>query len=432
LIAGTNVDGLVVWNVEDEKILHTLTTPNRYDAGPLAFTTDGKFLAEGSAFIRGTKEYENLVRVWGIETGTEAANFPVPIEGSGNGSSIGQLAFSPDDKSLALIVSDQTLKIVNLDSGKFVAPTSPSFVTATACTPEAKTVALGYEDGTIEVWDRVSGKMLRSIKGTPGVNHLFINDKGTSLISATKMLVTRWDPQTGKAIEKWDPIKDVYWLTISPDGSMAAGGSESGKVTVLNLINGKTFTLDPDARGGRGRIRSLAFTPDGKGLLTGSGDIRRDVPLPGPEYTDYTIRFWNLTTKEETKVGDAALAVTSLSVSPDGKYVFANANTRDKCLLPVWEIATGKIVNNVGPYDGWISRVSYSPNGKHIAIARWAFSPNTHSKILLVDRATGKEVATLPAHLSEIYSITYTPESRYLVTGSRDGTTLVFDLSGLK
>ena len=99
-------------------------------------------------------------------------------------------------------------------------------------------------------------------------------------------------------------------------------------------------------------VQSVAYSPDGKYIVSGSDDK--------------TIRVWDATTGE-TVAGSFQKhteGVNSVTYSPNGKYI---ASSSSDSTIRVWDVTIGETV--AGPFQGHTEKVNYvvySPDGKHI------------------------------------------------------------------
>lgn len=189
-----------------------------------------------------------------------------------------------------------------------------------------------------------------------------------------------------------------------------------------------------------GGVICTAFLPDGIHLATGD--------------TQGTVSLWNYQTGQQIKVFDRIAAwVTSIAVSPDGKYLAAAA----AATIRVWRIETGDCIHTLIGHSGWwIRRVVFSPDGQTLmssggedrSIRFWnietgqcqqvleypdadvfscAFSPCSSmiaaahgAHIMLLDRMTGQCVRTLSGHLNQVLSVNFSSDGKTLVSTGVD------------
>ena len=85
-------------------------------------------------------------------------------------------------------------------------------------------------------------------------------------------------------------------------------------------------------------------------------------------------------------------------------------------MLRIWDLATRQqLVTNL-TQASIISGMSFSPDGKTLALA------GADRTIRLLDVATQRSLATLRGHLKEVWKVVYSPDGQFLASASKDGT----------
>ncbi|AKG21309.1 AAA-like domain-containing protein [Calothrix sp. 336/3] len=192
---------------------------------------------------------------------------------------------------------------------------------------------------------------------------------------------------------------ELYLATLSPDGkTLAFTNEEKDVIKLSNATTGKEITT----LSGHKDVSSVAFSPDGKTLASGSWNK--------------TIKLWNVTTgKEITSLTGHKDYVSSVAFSPDGKTLVSTSSDH---IVKLWNVATGKEIASLTGHQGSVNSAAFSPDGKTLA------SGSDDKTIKLWNVATGKEIASLIWHQYEDKRIA--DQSKVMkVAFARDGETLV-------
>jgi RNA polymerase sigma factor (sigma-70 family) len=269
----------------------------------LAFAPDGQTLASAGE--------DRAVKLWDVRTGRELREL------RGHANFVFSVAFSPDGKTLATggmssgNTRDTTVRLWDAATGKEV--TSLEHTAghhSLAFSPDGKTLAAG--SGPVRLWELSAGapKVRAELDVPEGVVHaVAFSPDGKVLASAADRTVRLWDPVSGKLFARSDGKDQVFAVAFSPDGRVLAvsgrGEDRTGPIHLLEVPTGKEIRRISGHRFG---VTALAFSPDGKTLVSGSDDK--------------TVRIWDVTTGKEIGVlaGNRG-AVTALAVSADGKWM---------------------------------------------------------------------------------------------------------------
>jgi RNA polymerase sigma factor (sigma-70 family) len=201
-------------------------------------------------------------------------------------------------------------------------------------------------------------------------------------------------------------------VAISPDGKTAASGGGLGDPTV-RLWDMATARELRAFTGHTGQITGVAFTRDGKQLLSCAQDA--------------TVRVWDVGTGAEVRqLRGHDGGATGLALAPDGKTV-ATASQDDTARL--WDVATGAEVRSLAHAPGVLARVAgvngvaFSPDGKALASAA------EDGVVRLWDPATGKELQSLTAHEGAATCVAFSPDGKVLASGGREKTIRLWDVA---
>jgi WD40 repeat protein len=372
-----------------------LFDPNGHNAAvtSLAFSSDGKTLA--------TTCGGEDVRLWDPATGKER----LMLQGHDGG--IRALAFSPDGRTLASSVQMNlgvgSMRLWDVGAGKELREIDrPGWPLAAAFSPDGKRLSFCEGDneagrqprGRVLLWDSAlkgqiaempdTGVNVRSVAFSPDGGALLVADGAVGL----------WDVAAGKRRDLYRPRPEppCRQAALSPDGKLAAGVLEDGRVVVWEAATGATLF---DRKAHLPYPRSVAFAPQGWILATGG--------------ENGAVRLWDAANGDELRLFDAGPenGVNALAFSPDGRRL---ASGCDNTTVLIWDVtvvrprpATEDLTEEALA-ESWKALTDADAGAAWSAVARLAAGP-APSVSLLKERlrpapaVDGKKIAWLVADL---------------------------------
>ncbi|RKU06972.1 hypothetical protein C6501_18080 [Candidatus Poribacteria bacterium] len=419
---------VLLWDVATGELKATLAGNWGNRIGSIAFSPDGRILASSSY---------SEIDLWDAATGKQKTT----LMGEG---SFNQLMFSPNGQILATI-NISGIKLWDINTKNFQDPELRCTITgytprvhSIAFSPDGKTLASGYERENIRLWDVSSGNVKQVFTGHPyqlSVQSVAFSPNGKTLASLSistqssdsKAEILLWDVDTGKyRMTLKGHGKDIgegsschsSSVAFSPDGKTLVSGSSDGTVRLWNIKTPKESSFE--------KLRGV-FSGYRKGVLKGHTDQVRSVAISPDGNTiasasfDKIIRLWDTRTHElKASFNRHRKEVNCVIFSPDGRTL-ASADVSGTIFL--WDPTTTNL-KTIFVADQEVNRsvmsLAFSLDGKTLASGGWNIHLWDINKHQLKTMFTG--------HRGLVNSVKFSPDGKTLASGSADGTVLIWEL----
>jgi WD40 repeat protein len=326
---------------------------------------------------------------------------------------------------------DKTVRLWDLDSGKQLRTFAghQGAVLGVAFSPDGRQVLSGGLDKTLRLWDVATGKEVRKFEGhTDGVTQVAFSPDGRRAASGCvgpskgegrwgrgqDNAVRLWDVATGQEVRKLEGHPHHVWsVAFSPDGRQLLSGGEDGSVRLWDVATGNELRR---FEGHTRRAHSVAFSWDGRRALSASGD--QTARLSDVETGRRLYRL-------EGHEGGALTA----AFSPDGRYALSGGADRR---VRLWRLPAppppeqAAEVRRIPWGKASVSHTTLSPDGTLYAAGSDA------GELRLYEVATGKQVHELTGHGGALQHVAFAPDGKQVLTASMDKTLRLWDVASGK
>jgi WD40 repeat protein len=486
LLASAGDDYMVrLWDARTGQAVQSFG-PHHFSIDSLAYAPDGKMLASGS---------NGIVYLWDVRTGKQLRELAVPGQKYYVTSHIWSVAFAPDGKTLAVGSADGFVRLWDPHTGKLTRgwKVGKSWVQHVAFAPNGKLLASCERNGPVCFWDLATfkevGKFDRDgqflvfspdsklVATCDSVHEVATGKQLESFYQMPLTLAFTADNRLRYSVNYgglWQRAKDEDWsfrndifpkehynsrvqcAAVSPDRKLLASGDGDGRISIWDLAKDEHRIKRP---GHKDPVTAVAFSSDGKQVVSASADgtVRlwdaasgkelRRLFAPEPAYPLHALAYsqdgkrvafvdrWTLHMLDTTggrvrwKADVTAdIQVKNLAFAADGKHLIGHGPR----FLWRWEVATGKVVNQIAWQENTGECSTHSTDGKLAAFATGR--SGSYARVLHLDTGKAQDCIHSKSEGSggyfNILSLAFSPDRKLLAAGSRDGCAVMNVASG--
>jgi WD40 repeat protein len=355
-LAFGNGNAIVFFDLKKGKELFRKTTASASSCA-LAFSSDGGLCASSGSSIE----------LWDVNKAMQVREFEYTKQW------IESLTFSADDKTLIAGGDDGTIRFYNVATGKEAhrveAHKGP--VISVVLSPDGKLMASTSHDGVLRLADAATA--------------------GKSRVLAKRLAESEY--------------QGASRLAFSPNGQWLAWAGE--RPEIVQLYDVESGKKGQQFKGHASPIESIAFSPDGKTLVTGGSDS--------------TVRLWEVATGKQLPPPHVHQSGAWATLSPNGKAVVTRC-VGVPTTIYLWDVDHAKEVRSEERLDEeWVLGLGFSPDGNTLA------SCNFKGMARLWNGKTGKELCRFQGPKIPICWAQFSSDLRTVATyGGSEGPPLEF------
>ena len=264
-------------------------------------------------------------------------------------------------------------------------------------------------DGSLRVWNSQTGKQIGNNwrNGEGGVNAIALSPDGTRVVGGTDdSEVLLWNIDTEKVIWTGQHAGDIKWVCWNRDGGRVLSGSLDGTARVWDVESRKTV-LEIDT--GLRDVQAMICSPDTTMIAIGG------------YYSDEWLNIWDANTgKFLTHLKGHTGSVHCLAWTADGKKLISGSVD---CSIRTWNTTTWQQINVLTGHTSFVSGIALSPNGLILASASW----DKTARLWHLEKS--QSIGMPLQHPTDVECVSFSTDGRLLVTGCDDDNAYSWDIA---
>ncbi len=322
-----------------------------------------------------------------------------------------QIAFDPEDKTLASANSDNRIRLYHLDAGNVVKIIEghTSGLKDLDFSATGDFLATTGSDATVRLWRRHNGNytLARTIKMGVSVRDVDFLPHSNEMVAVgydNKLRFMAADGTVTKVIaQKTTQSKSI---SVAPNGVMVSANNDA-----LQFWSATGEAQQKIEQAHERTVNSVVFSHGGQYLASGGADN--------------AVKLWDNTGRLLFELKGHKDWVNNLSFSPDDRYL---ASASSDNTIKLWHTSTGQLAKTLLGHSDWVWDVNFSPNQQSPLLV----SGGSDNTVRIWDYRQGKLLLTLNQHSGWVRAVSFSPEGDEIGSASADERVIIWQLKALK
>jgi WD40 repeat protein len=276
--------------------------------------------------------------------------------------------------------------------------------------PDSEALLSAGKDGTLRAWEPWGDGQVIDGDGAPVLAFAFSDDG-------------RWLAKGGAdgTLALWDYAERNVKISRSAGGAVTALAFLPGSAAVAFGVGGEAGRELQSFAGVRAwdwqnnQIRSLPTGHAGTAIV--ALDLHRERRLLAAVGQNRLLTLWNMTRSEPARFGLKSTC-RALAFTPDGKTLAATADWK----ITLYDTERGQELQTLVGHKGVVSALAYSPDGRYLVSGSW------DKTVKVWEAASGREIASFAWPAGRVYSVTVAPDGLRAAAAGDTGTIVVWDV----